>query len=65
MRKTASEGDFMSEDPLQKELFDILACPQCRGKLEYSDDKQRLRCRACGSRFPIEDGIPILDKPKR
>ncbi|HXR12178.1 MAG TPA: Trm112 family protein, partial [Gaiellaceae bacterium] len=39
-------------------LLDLLACPRCAAPLEPSDDM--LRCRGCGSAFPVLDGIPRL-----
>ena len=52
------------EDPIPKDLFDILACPLCRADLEYTDGKKALVCADCGTKYPIEDNIPILLSPK-
>ena len=41
-----------------QELLDILACPACRAEVRMEGD--RIVCTACGLRFPIRDGIPIL-----
>lgn len=41
-------------------LLDILACPGCKGSLEYEADRDALVCNACRLRFRIEDGIPIM-----
>ena len=48
------------EDPIPKDLFDILACPLCRADLEYTKGKKGLVCSNCGENYPIEDNIPIL-----
>ncbi len=53
-----------AEDPIPKDLFDILACPLCRGDLEYTKNKQGLVCSNCGTKYAIEDGIPNLLPPK-
>ena len=45
---------------LKKELLDILACPQCKGELQYDPDKQQLTCPACRLRYRIDDDIPIM-----
>ncbi len=45
---------------LDKELLDILACPKCKGDLEYDQENQRLICSACKLRYRIEDEIPIM-----
>jgi len=49
----------MSQE-IKKELFDILACPVCRGDLEYNPDKTKLLCKKCGKVYDIKDGIPVL-----
>ena len=30
------------EDPISKDLFDILACPVCKADLKYTEDKKGL-----------------------
>jgi uncharacterized protein YbaR (Trm112 family) len=45
---------------LDKELLDILACPQCKGDLDYDQENQKLTCPACRLRYPIKDDIPIM-----
>ena len=53
-----------AEDPIPKDLFDILACPLCRGNLEYTNNKKELVCSNCGTKYVIEGGIPNLLPPK-
>ncbi len=45
---------------MKKELLDILTCPQCKGKIEPSEDKNTLLCHACQLSYAIRDGIPIM-----
>lgn len=45
---------------LNKELLEILACPKCKGSLEYDEGNERLLCHQCKLRYPIKDGIPIM-----
>lgn len=45
---------------INKKLFDILACPLCKGELKLSEDKQTLICRFDRLAFPIRDDIPVL-----
>ena len=45
---------------LDAELLKILACPKCKGALEYRETEARLICRACGKYYSIKDDIPIL-----
>jgi uncharacterized protein len=41
-------------------LLDILACPVCKGPLQFEKAKQLLVCRADRLAFPIRDGKPIM-----
>lgn len=45
---------------LSKELLDILACPACKGKVILLEDGTALVCPACGLKYPIRDGIPVM-----
>jgi uncharacterized protein len=46
--------------PLAPELKEILACPRCKGDLEYHEDRGEIHCRACRLAFPIRDDIPVM-----
>ncbi|MDD4908050.1 MAG: Trm112 family protein [Candidatus Omnitrophica bacterium] len=43
---------------IDKELLDILACPDCKGDVELKDNK--IACKKCGKKYPIKNGIPIM-----
>lgn len=43
-----------------KKLLDIVACPVCKGKLEFNKEQQQLICKADRLAYPINDGIPVL-----
>ena len=45
---------------LSEKLLDIVACPQCKGKLTYEEDDERLVCVSCRLAFRVEGGIPVL-----
>jgi len=45
---------------LSKELFEILACPQCKGELEYDTRNQQLICHTCLLKYPVKADIPIM-----
>ncbi len=45
---------------LDQELLDILACPQCKGDLEYDKENQKLICNKCRLKYDIKDDIPIM-----
>ena len=44
--------------PVDKELLEILACPVEKAPLREESD--RLVCTACGRRYPVRDGIPVM-----
>ncbi len=44
--------------PVDKELLEILACPVDKAPLREEPD--RLACTACGRRYPVRDGIPVM-----
>ena len=41
-------------------LIGILACPVCKGKLEFNKDKSELICKFDHLAYPIEKDIPVL-----
>lgn len=45
---------------LDESLLEILACPKCKGKLEYKKEENKLICHNCRLIFRIEDDIPIM-----
>ena len=46
---------------LSKTLLDILACPACKGEIEYIEAQQKLVCLGeCKRRYPIREGIPVM-----
>jgi uncharacterized protein YbaR (Trm112 family) len=46
---------------IDKELLDILICPNCRGEVEYREDENLIVCTGrCKYRYPVRDGIPVM-----
>lgn len=45
---------------IDKELLDILACPQCKKSLRLTEDEKGLICDNCKLKYRIEDEIPIM-----
>ncbi|MCD4691577.1 MAG: Trm112 family protein [Calditrichales bacterium] len=45
---------------LDQQLLDILACPKCKGELEYKQDEDQLICNKCRLIYRIEDDIPVM-----
>ena len=49
------------EEAISQELLEILACPACKGDIEYDQENQKLICIGeCQRRYPIRDGIPVM-----
>ena len=45
---------------MDTKILDILACPACKGPLEYAKAQQQLICRGDRLAFPIRDDIPVM-----
>ncbi len=45
---------------IDKEFLEILACPACKGEVRLDEVGERIVCQACGRRYPIRDGIPVM-----
>ena len=46
---------------IDKELLEILICPNCRGEIEYRPDDELIVCLGrCRYRYPVRDGIPVM-----
>ncbi len=45
---------------LPDNLLAKLACPNCKGKLDYHESENRLICNACRLAYKIVDNIPVL-----
>ena len=54
----AVEGTLALDD-----LTALLRCPVCHSEMEWT--LSSTRCLGCATRFPIEDGIPVLVTPDR
>lgn len=55
------------KEMINKELLDILACPQCKGPVKLQADESGLVCEPCGLLYEIIDDIPVMliDKAKK
>jgi uncharacterized protein YbaR (Trm112 family) len=45
---------------LAPELKEILACPKCKGDLEFHEDRGEIHCTRCRLAYEIRDGIPVM-----
>lgn len=46
--------------PLSAELKEILACPVCLKPVRALGADVELECLACGRRYPVRDGFPVM-----
>ncbi len=47
--------------PVDKELLEILACPNCHGDVEYREAEDVIECVGeCRYRYPVRDDIPVM-----
>jgi len=45
---------------MDNKLLDILACPICKGELNYDKENSELICEKDKLAFPIRDDIPVM-----
>jgi uncharacterized protein YbaR (Trm112 family) len=45
---------------LDETLLEILACPKCKGDLDYDKENNKLVCNNCRLIYRVEDDIPIM-----
>lgn len=43
-----------------KQLLEVLVCPNSKTKLIFDEDKQELISLASGLAYPVRDGIPVM-----
>ena len=46
--------------PVDKELLEILACPNCKTPVRLVNNDQGLKCDKCRRVYPIKDDIPVM-----
>jgi uncharacterized protein YbaR (Trm112 family) len=46
--------------PVDKELLEILACPNCKTPVRLVNEGQGLKCDTCRRVYPIKDDIPVM-----
>lgn len=52
---------------MTEKLTDILACPVCKGPLQWRREPEELVCRADRLAYPVEEGVPVMlpDRARR
>ena len=41
-------------------LLEILACPACKGDVEYNTRDEKIVCVDCSRKYPVKEGIPVM-----
>lgn len=52
---------------ISQDLLEILACPLCKGNLDYDKENQELICFESKLAFKVIDGIPqmLIDEARK
>jgi len=45
---------------IAKDLLEILVCPACKQALDYRQNPESLKCKACHRVYAVQDDIPIM-----
>ncbi|MCX7680187.1 MAG: Trm112 family protein [Spirochaetes bacterium] len=45
---------------IDTKLLEILACPACRGAVEYDAKNEKIIFVEGGRKYPVKDGIPVM-----
>ena len=46
--------------PVDSELLEILACPNCKTPVKLVKNDSALKCDTCHRVYPIKDDIPVM-----
>jgi len=46
--------------PVDAELLEILACPNCKTPVKLVNNGSGLKCATCNRVYPIKDDIPVM-----
>jgi uncharacterized protein YbaR (Trm112 family) len=46
--------------PVDPELLEILACPNCKTPVMLVNNGTALKCQQCHRVYPIKDDIPVM-----
>jgi uncharacterized protein YbaR (Trm112 family) len=46
--------------PLNKQLLEILVCPQCHGKVHFDEKLSGIICDQCKLIYEVKDDIPVM-----
>jgi uncharacterized protein YbaR (Trm112 family) len=55
-----AQNAIVSSVPIDRELLDILACPNCKTPVTLVKNGTALKCGTCHRVYPIKDDIPVM-----
>jgi uncharacterized protein len=58
--RSATRCARVAEMALAPELKELLACPKCKGELEFREQEARILCKTCKLAYRIEEDIPVM-----
>ncbi len=45
---------------MDQELLQLLACPKCKGAIDYKPEASAIHCTACNLAYPVRNDIPVM-----
>jgi uncharacterized protein len=55
-----AQDAIVSTVAIDRELLDILACPNCKTPVQLVKNGTALKCGTCHRVYPIKDDIPVM-----
>jgi uncharacterized protein len=56
----SGELSYIPQMPVDPELLEILACPNCKTPVELVKNGTALKCNTCHRVYAIKDDIPVM-----
>jgi uncharacterized protein YbaR (Trm112 family) len=56
----SEEVSYIPQMPVDPELLEILACPNCKTAVALVKNDTALKCPTCKRVYPIKDDIPVM-----
>ena len=59
-KEILAQNAIVSSVAIDPELLEILACPNCKTKVELVNNGTALKCPQCRRVYQIKDDIPVM-----
>ena len=59
-KEILAQNAIVSSVPIDQELLEILACPNCKTPVKLVKNGTGLKCDQCHRVYPIKDDIPVM-----